>query len=309
MMLPNKANLGATAVVLSRCALFVACVGALSGCTVWQNVRRTVITEPFQFSWKFDRNRSLRVYSTWADQAYVEYAGRCDGHLEDNDFAAGFRDGFVDYVYAGGNGEPPPVPPRRFWRVGWRSPPGHERASQWFAGFREGAAVARAGNYRNESIVHSSMYGLGVAQNEVSNTVNSVGEPIVGEFVTPSEPLPESPEAIAPEPSDPPAVEDPDPDSEPTPDAEPATNPFLEQPPADQSESPLFIPASDGPTELTPRGDAPIEAPADPFQLQSEPLPERDSNSPGRSFPARDQSLSQAKSVESSTGAASNFWK
>src|SRR5688500_7470219 len=72
----------------------------------------------------------------------------------------GFRDGFVDFVYLGGTGEPPPVPPRQFWNVMLRSPEGKVRANLWFDGYRHGAAVARDGGYRELGRVHSSLIGF-----------------------------------------------------------------------------------------------------------------------------------------------------
>jgi hypothetical protein len=74
----------------------------------------------------------------------------------------GFLDGFTDFVYAGGSGEPPPVPPRQFWNVEWRSPRGHEASQDWFSGYRHGARVARDGGFRQRAIVQSSVSWMGI---------------------------------------------------------------------------------------------------------------------------------------------------
>lgn len=126
------------------------------GCSVYQQYRRTMLLEPSEYSWRNDRHRSLKVYRQWADQAWAEAGGASpqDGMVDD--YALGFRDGFVDYVYAGGEGEPPPVPPRKFWNVAWRTPEGDDAARQWFSGYRHGAQVARNGGYRDGGIVPSS---------------------------------------------------------------------------------------------------------------------------------------------------------
>jgi hypothetical protein len=76
------------------------------------------------------------------------------------DYETGFIDGFVDYVFAGGNGEPPPVPPRRLWNVYFRSEEGHLRAADWFTGYRHGAGYARDGGYRELSTIRSSLFGF-----------------------------------------------------------------------------------------------------------------------------------------------------
>jgi len=134
----------------------------LSGCTVCQNARRTMSHEPRAFSWKHDRRRSVEAYRELADQLWQQEALACADAIAEPDYVTGFRDGFVDYVYAGGTGEPPPLPPRHFWNVAHRSPDGKERVHQWFDGYRHGAGVARDGGYRGLGVVHSSMFGLGV---------------------------------------------------------------------------------------------------------------------------------------------------
>jgi len=135
----------------------IALVAVIPGCTVTQNLRRTLIQEPLVYSWKRDRGRSIDTYRVWADEAWSEHSLAYPDLCGDDDYALGFRDGFVDYVYAGGSGDPPPVPPRHFWNVDYRSPEGHSAAAQWFAGYRHGAAVARDGGYRASATLKSSL--------------------------------------------------------------------------------------------------------------------------------------------------------
>jgi hypothetical protein len=134
-------------------ALMIACQ---CGCTVYQSARRTLIEEPSQFSWRLDRGRSLKVYRQWADEAWAAESVVCPEIADADDYSLGFRDGFVDFVYAGGAGEPPPLPPRKFWNIGWRTPAGANAAEQWFAGYRHGAQVARDGGYRMSGVVNST---------------------------------------------------------------------------------------------------------------------------------------------------------
>lgn len=113
--------------------------------------------EPAAYSWKHDRKRSIETYRRWADQAWFEAVAECPHDLSDPDYAIGFQDGFVDYVYAGGTTEPPPVPPRKYWNVMLRSPEGKQRADQWAAGYRHGAQVARDGGYRELGTIRSTL--------------------------------------------------------------------------------------------------------------------------------------------------------
>jgi hypothetical protein len=69
------------------------------------------------------------------------------------DYARGFLKGFEDYVYAGGNGLPPPVPPPRYWGIYYQTPEGHQAIEDWFAGFRHGTEAARDSGYREQVLV------------------------------------------------------------------------------------------------------------------------------------------------------------
>jgi hypothetical protein len=141
--------------------ILIACSIANPGCTVCQNFKRTIWHEPAAYSWKHDRRLSVEIYREWAQGAWLEAARECPDMLGDNDYALGFRDGFVDYVYAGGNGEPPPVPPRHYWNVMLRSQEGKQQANQWFAGYRHGAQYARNGGYRELGVIRTSLVAEG----------------------------------------------------------------------------------------------------------------------------------------------------
>jgi hypothetical protein len=133
-----------------------ACI-LLAGCTPCDLVCRTVRWEPSAFWWKSDRERSRDTYRLWANEAWRQEGLGCAAGGSTPDYEAGFKDGFVDYVFAGGTGEPPPVPPRTFWNMDLRLPEGRERANQWFAGYRHGARVARESGYRSLAQVQTSL--------------------------------------------------------------------------------------------------------------------------------------------------------
>src|SRR5262245_40493593 len=60
---------------------------------------------------EFKRNEALAV-AAWDAVCVTHPEGTFSIH-----YADGFRQGFVDYLNAGGTGEPPPVPPRKYWGV------------------------------------------------------------------------------------------------------------------------------------------------------------------------------------------------
>jgi hypothetical protein len=64
------------------------------------------------------------------------------------DYEAGFEDGFAHYLYRGGNGEPPPLPPKHYRKIAYQTPQGYRAIEDWFEGYRHGASVARDSGYR-----------------------------------------------------------------------------------------------------------------------------------------------------------------
>lgn len=183
----------------SRWLAVAAVLAATStGCEVCRHARRTLLEEPAEYSYKRDRPRSLRLYREWADQEWSQFAGNCGDGQDPDEFGAGFRDGFVDYVFAGGTGEPPPVPPRKFWNAAWRNPAGHAASADWFNGYRVGASVARDGGYRRAAIVRSAYEFAGPLPHDglpiAGEPPYDAGEP--GEMVVPPQPEPrQTPEA------------------------------------------------------------------------------------------------------------------
>jgi len=139
-----------------RLSVVVAFVLAGSSCRLTHNVVRTTIVEPLQYSRdvyeKVARKQFIELAESALDQAIsLERAERDDYQCAPYtvDYEQGFVDGFVDYLEAGGTGEPPLLPPRRYWNASYQSHAGHQSAEQWFAGYRHGAEIARASSFRS----------------------------------------------------------------------------------------------------------------------------------------------------------------
>ncbi len=192
--------------------LFLFCLlvcAVLPGCTLCKNAKRTILDEPSVFSWMEDREQSLEAYRTWADRAWREERSLDPEQSVSRAYVEGFKDGFVDYVYAGGSGEPPPVPPRQFWNVDVRNPRGHSEAADWFAGYRHGSQLAREAGYRERALVPSSLLLFGQGENDWEDDwkqepsyVENFSEPIASPIAEPiAEPL--LPEFVSPAPEQP----------------------------------------------------------------------------------------------------------
>jgi hypothetical protein len=79
--------------------------------------------------------------SVWARQAWHERKGQFIGQPQFSSFGAGFRAGYEN-VAGGGNGCPPPIPPRDYWSWRYQTPEGQAQVAAWFAGFPYGARAA-----------------------------------------------------------------------------------------------------------------------------------------------------------------------
>ena len=131
------------------------CLGT-TGCSVWSYAWRVNIFERKLFCEEEDSEISMATYRSWADQAWAETGACCPESCQAADYAWGFREGFAEYVYAGGNGEPPAMPPRPYWQADLRSREGAAAAASWFEGYRHGARVAREGGYREATTIKLS---------------------------------------------------------------------------------------------------------------------------------------------------------
>jgi hypothetical protein len=125
-------------------------------CSTGYLTLRTLVTEPSKYCFKIDKVRSLSVYHRWAEEEWERVVQNSPDAPNSVSYHAGFVDGFVDYVYHGGTGEPPPIPPREFWNIEGRSPDGKAMANDWFAGFRHGSRMGAEGGYRVLATLHTS---------------------------------------------------------------------------------------------------------------------------------------------------------
>ncbi|MCA9196031.1 MAG: hypothetical protein KDA87_00775 [Planctomycetales bacterium] len=201
----------------SNCLWFAILLLVCVGCTPMQLAYRTMYGELHGYPRVTDGRLANQQYKRWAKQEWNQLATQSGGTYS-SDYGSGFIQGFVDQVYAGGEADPPPVPPRRFWRVGYRNVRGTQAVEDWYNGFSHGAKVARDGGYRQRAVIPSSML-LGynaeeVPEWEVDQTApnqdwpelsSPMEEPmqpsIVGPELTPQETTPTP--ALEPAPDDP----------------------------------------------------------------------------------------------------------
>ena len=121
------------------------------GCSLFQGARDYIeyndATNDFVVGWR---------HYVWSNKAW--HANR-PYHLQEShlyDFGEGFRAGYRD-VAAGGNGCPPPLPPRSYWTWKYQNPEGKGKIAAWFSGYPYGAKAAEedcAGNWGQIPVSH-----------------------------------------------------------------------------------------------------------------------------------------------------------
>jgi hypothetical protein len=141
----------------TRFAAMAALCFCFAGCSLIKGAGRTLFVEPAVFSANKDSHRAHHRDRQWAEDAWNAEMAANPELCCSEEYKRGFEDGFADYLYAGGTGEPPPVPPRRLWNLDYRTPEGHKAVELWFAGFRRGAYAVREAGYRDFVTVKSSL--------------------------------------------------------------------------------------------------------------------------------------------------------
>ena len=131
---------------LLQSLLVLAAVWPACGCLLLTGARNLLVEPLAEYTLECleaRRNETLAA-AAWRSVLASHPPGSFSPH-----YAEGFLQGFVDYLNAGGQGAPPPVPPRKYWGVRYETPEGHSAIQDWFAGFRHGAEMAAQSRYRD----------------------------------------------------------------------------------------------------------------------------------------------------------------
>ena len=129
------------------------------GCSLVQTAARVGTDRVAQV---FNDHAERKRNADWAEEAWVRVQSDTD-HPYSDDYGAGFRQGFADFLYRGGDGEPPPLPPQKYRALRNQTTEGYEAVQEWFAGFRHGAREAAASGQRELVTGPSSLRSSTVA--------------------------------------------------------------------------------------------------------------------------------------------------
>jgi hypothetical protein len=129
---------------LPLCALSTGCQ------TFYLDIGRNVTELPIRAC---DDDKLIVRLNHLADDAWVHYQAAPGTHAFSEDFARGFKAGFVSYLYRGGNGQPPATPPFPYTLVRYETVEGHRAILEWYEGYAEGATVAKASGVRELIVI------------------------------------------------------------------------------------------------------------------------------------------------------------
>jgi hypothetical protein len=101
------------------------------------------VSTPFEVHREMKRNRE------WAEAAWQGVGCKNASGKRNDDYACGFKDGYAEYLFRGGDGEPPLVAPLKYRHIRYQTPEGYQAIEDWFAGYRHGAATARDSGARH----------------------------------------------------------------------------------------------------------------------------------------------------------------
>ncbi len=131
-----------------------------AGCALVATSVDTVVTSTCRrCNDHFERKRNRE----WAEAAWATHCGANPAAPYSEAFGDGFKEGFADYLYQGGDGEPPPLPPEQYRKPRYQTPQGYQAIEQWFVGYREGAGAAKASGSRDWITGPSSLRATGIA--------------------------------------------------------------------------------------------------------------------------------------------------
>ena len=114
-----------------------------TGCALYQETgrvfdlaKRTVSREPNFYNYLGNDRIAQREARLLAEQAWIGVLATVQNPSPE--YENGFTEGFADYLYRGGTGKAPLVPPRGFWKLRFQNPNGELKVKEWYAGFEHG---------------------------------------------------------------------------------------------------------------------------------------------------------------------------
>jgi hypothetical protein len=142
----NVAEIGRGSVMRVASLLVVAALPWVGGCNLTKLILFNLGNEPHQYETnQIVKHRARKM----AKDAWLDHLAKLPDNCPPQAYEDGFLDGYADYLVNGGPGDAAPAqPPPNYRRHDGLSPEGHAEILGYYAGFRAGAAAAKASGQR-----------------------------------------------------------------------------------------------------------------------------------------------------------------
>ncbi len=125
--------------------LLLSLCGLASGCSLGLQSARVL---GYRASETVDDFRERQRNREWAEQAWAQVVARNPLLANPVEYGEGFKTGFAEYLYHGGNGYLPQLPPQEYRSIEYQTPAGYQAINRWYAGYAHGSHTAEAGGFR-----------------------------------------------------------------------------------------------------------------------------------------------------------------
>src|SRR5689334_10166549 len=143
-----------------------------SGCAFMEDGTRNLVLcakKPIEIHHEKARNRE------WAEQAWLGVSRNAN---YSPDYAQGFKDGFAEYLFRGGDGEISLAPPLHYRNIRYQTAEGYAAIQDWFSGYRHGTLVAR------DSGARQWITGPSALRSAANNPITFGPSPVQGDALT-----------------------------------------------------------------------------------------------------------------------------
>lgn len=121
-----------------------------SGCSLFTHTSQNLTNEICRYSSDL---KEMHRYRQMAEYALASHGGDGEHFQYSADYACGFKEGYVDYLFWGNPHYLPAAPPEWYWKHKPRTPEDAQAIQAWFDGFRAGQAAAVAEHGHRQGIV------------------------------------------------------------------------------------------------------------------------------------------------------------
>ena len=145
---------------IKRLVCVVGLCTVFAGCSMYESGVRTMVTDPCSYCIHDQEHLRSKATIAWPRRSGAKSRRTARANSFPAIMRGASRTVLLIIWTREEPGEPPALPPRDYWNEHHAYPEGRQAIQDWFAGFRHGAAVARASGCRQYAVIPSSVAGV-----------------------------------------------------------------------------------------------------------------------------------------------------